>query len=145
MAALAAGDAYRDPQRLVFKGGTMLRVCGLPDYRYWRISTSIGLGHAAGFRKAVAVAVSVAAGGGTFLSLPPDPLKPVAGGRGGSTTVGWSYQGLTGRIEVDASFVDQIEIPTQNWPIIRPITRTHRRAPSMPRGTTLEAGPSATS
>lgn len=137
VASLAAGDAHRDPQRLVFKGGTMLRVCGLPDYRYSADLDFDWMGSPAGFRKAVAAAVSVAAGGGTFLNLPPGPLKPVAGGRGGSTTVGWSYQGLTGRIEVDASFVNHIEIPTQNWPIIR----RHPDTPASPpiQGYTLEA------
>ena len=31
---IVAAVAYKDDPRLVFKGGTMLRVCGLPDYRY---------------------------------------------------------------------------------------------------------------
>ena len=34
VAALAAGDARRNPPRLVSKGGTLLRVCALPDYRF---------------------------------------------------------------------------------------------------------------
>jgi len=31
---IVAAVAYKDDPRLVFKGGTMLRVCGLPDYRW---------------------------------------------------------------------------------------------------------------
>ena len=121
----------------MFKGGTLLRVCGLPDYRYSEDLDFDWMGSPHGFRAATAAAVSAVAGGGTFLNLPPGPLAPVAGGKGGTTTVGWSHQGLTGTIEVDASFVDRIEIPTQDWPIIR---RHPDTPPSPPiRGYTLEA------
>ena len=121
----------------MFKGGTLLRVCGLPDYRYSEDLDFDWMGSPHGFRAATAAAVSAVAGGGTFLNLLPGPLKQIAGGRGGSTAVGWSHQGLAGRIEVDASFVDRIEIPTQDWPIIR---RHPDTPPSPPiRGYTLEA------
>ena len=75
MSALAAGDARRDPQRLVFKGGTMLRVCGLPDYRFSEDLDFDWMGSPPGFRVALAAAVVEAAGAGAFVNLAPGSLR----------------------------------------------------------------------
>ena len=48
----------------MFKGGTLLRVCGLPDYRYSEDLDFDWMGSPHGFRAATAAAVSAVAGGG---------------------------------------------------------------------------------
>lgn len=137
VAALAEGDAVREPQRLVFKGGTLLRACGLPDYRYSEDLDFDWMGAAAGFRAALADAARAASGSGTFLDLPVEPPRSHPQGKGIATSVLWTYQGLTGAIPVDATLIAAIELPTQHWPIRRhPDTPTHGHPI---RGYTLEA------
>ena len=70
VAALAQRDHRRDPPRLVFKGGTLLRACAMPDYRYSEDLDFDWVGSAGGFFKALADALPAAsATSGAFLRL----------------------------------------------------------------------------
>ena len=70
VAALALGDHRREPPRLVFKGGTFLRACAMPHYRYSEDLDFDWIGSAGGFFGALADALPAAsAASGAFLHL----------------------------------------------------------------------------
>lgn len=126
VAALATGAS----DRLVFKGGTMLRVCALPDYRYSEDLDFDWAGAPGGFRAEVATAVAAARStSGTFLRA--------EGADGPRCEIGWSHQGYYGTIDAEATLVGEVAVPTQEWPLLP----NHRDLPPSPpiRGYTLEA------
>ena len=134
VAALAYGDRNRDPQRLVFKGGTMLRVCALPDYRYSEDLDFDWLGSEGGFHKAVADALpDASATSGAFLHLErirDARLRSTGAKILWAATVG--RRGAEIRTEATLGPVSQTS-PRQAWPVRRPLLRTWHRNPAHPR------------
>ena len=112
--------AQADDPRLVFKGGTMLRVCALPDYRFSEDLDFDWRGSANGFQAAMVRALPAAsASSGAELDL-------VRGG-GPNPLVLWLYQGMHGEIKTEATLVQEHEVPTRRWPV-------QRNYPSIPGG-----------
>ena len=136
VAALALGDHRRDSPRLVFKGGTLLRACAMPDYRYSEDLDFDWVGSAEGFFKAVADALPAAsATSGAFLHLEGANVsrRNVSHAK---ARVLWNHQLREGTVRAEATLLRQVEVPTQTWPVRSRYPRTPH--PATIRGYTLE-------
>lgn len=107
---IVAAVAYKDDPRLVFKGGTMLRVCGLPDYRYSEDLDFDWVGTPREFHTVLNAAVNHAAwSSGVDLTL--------AIGRGPNPSILWRGDRAGKRIKAEAAFVSSHDLPIRRWPI----------------------------
>ena len=109
---IVAALAQQEDSRLAFKGGTMLRVCALPYYRYSEDLDFDWEGQTEFYVKAMVDALDVAAeSSGAEIGLSP--------GRGGSTLlIQWTSKGYSDTMKVDATLVPRHEVPLQHLPIL---------------------------
>lgn len=107
---VVASLALLSDPRLVFKGGTMLRVCGLPNYRYSEDLDFDWVGTPRAFHSLLIYAVNHAAwSSGADLVL--------AVGRGPNASILWRGDGARERMKTEAAFVSSHDMPTRRWPI----------------------------
>ena len=106
---VAALAQVEDP-RLVFKGGTMLRVCGLPNYRYSEDLDFDWISSPAGFHSVLADALYKAVwSSGADLEM--------SFGRGPNPRILWCAEGHRGEINAEATFLSRHYVPYRTWPI----------------------------
>ena len=108
VAALAKEEDYR----LVFKGGTMLRVCVFPDYRYSEDLDFDRVGSPRSFHHVFTEALKEATrSSGVELSSFVD--------RRSNLEVVWQDDSRRERMNVEPTFVSAHHIPTRYWEILR--------------------------
>ena len=117
---IVAALAQADDPRPVFKGGTMLRVCALADYRFSEDLDFDWRGSASGFQAAIAAALQPA-------SVSSGAELDLVQGAGPNPVVLWRYQGMNGDIKTEATFVQEHEMPNRRWPL-------QHNHPSIPDG-----------
>ena len=107
---IIAALAQIDDPRLVFKGGTMLRVCGLPNYRYSEDLDFDWIGTPSAFHNTLSDALDEAAwSSGAELEL--------SVGRGPNPEVVWRDEGHHDNMSAEATFLSEHYVPLRTWQI----------------------------